>query len=361
MLPQIQPWIDDDEVEAVAEAVGTTFLTEHDRTRQFEARLCELTGASHAIAYCNATCAIFALLRAKGIGPGDEVVVPDMTFIATANAVILAGATPVFCDVDSRSLMMTPELAERCITPRTKAIIPVHLYGMAAPLRELSDLACRRGLHLIEDAAQAIGVRYRGRHVGTADVGGVISFYGNKTITTGEGGAILTNDSEIAAACFRIKNHGRSEKGVFVHDEIGFNFSFTEMQAAVGIAQLDKLSRIIADKLRIRRHYETRLKDVAGIRFQEVPAGVEPVFWFTNIFHDDVPGLIDALRAAGIGSRRFFYPLHLQPCYRSMKPAPCPTSKRLYETGLSLPSACHLDERTLDRICDVVANFEALV
>src|SRR5262249_33671578 len=144
-------------------------------------------------------------------------------------------------------------------------------------------LAQRHNLAIVEDAAQGVGVRLRGRHVGTSGVAGVLSFYGNKTITTGEGGAILTDDARIAEAVYRLKNHGRMEKGVFVHAQIGFNFSFTEMQAALGVAQLAKLPRVIAEKRRIREHYGQRLDSVHGIRLQQPPAAVEPVFWFTNI------------------------------------------------------------------------------
>ena len=241
MLVQIQPWIDDQDADAVRQAVQSTFVTEHHQTRRFEALVADLTGARHAIAYANGTCALFAILRALDIGPSDEAIVPDLTFVASANAVILAGDTPVFCDVDPDTLMIDPDSAAAAVPPRTRAIMPVHLYGMAADLAPLQALADRHGLDLVEDAAQAIGVRHRGRHAGTTGSAGVLSFYGNKTLTTGEGGLILTDDDKLTQACYRLKNHGRLEKGVFIHEQIGFNFSFTEMQAALGITQLAKL------------------------------------------------------------------------------------------------------------------------
>jgi perosamine synthetase len=360
MLAQIQPWIDEEEVEWVRRGVASTFVTEHTLTRRFEELLRERTGARHAIAYCNATCGLFAALRAAGVGPGDEVIVPDLTFVATANAVILAGGTPVFCDVDPQTMMLDPAAAEGLIGRRTSAIVPVHLYGSAAPMEAILSLAGRHGLAVVEDAAQGMGVTLDGRHVGTMGRAGVISFYGNKTLTTGEGGVILTNDDAVAEACYRLKNHGRMEKGVFVHEEIGFNFSFTEMQAALGISQMGKLDRIIADKLRIRRHYERRLAGVEGVRFGQMPAGVRGVHWFTNIFHDEAEGLAAGLEAAGIQARRFFYPLHLQPCYRKLRPRPCVNSARLYRTGVSLPSSCGLEERVLDRVCEVISGQMAV-
>lgn len=354
MIPQIQPWIDEDEAVAVSRAVRSTFVTEHARTQEFERRLSELTGARFVVAYANASCGLFAILRSLSIGPGDEVIVPDLTFIATANAVILAGATPVFCDVDAQTMMLRADLVRSAVTPRTRAIVPVHLYGMPCDVESLRALADEHNLAVVEDAAQGVGVRRGGRHVGTAGVAGVLSFYGNKTITTAEGGAILTNDERLARSVYRLKNHGRTEKGVFVHEEIGFNFSFTEMQAAMGLVQLDKLPRIIAEKRRIREHYVQRLAGVPGIEFPTAPPGAAPVYWFTNILCQDAEAMAAALRDAGIASRRFFHPLHAQPCYRAMSPRDCPTSRRLYETGLSLPSWCGIDRQALDRVCDVV-------
>ena len=350
-------------MEAVSRAVETTFVTEHAQTRRFEAMVCDRTGAAHAVAYSNATCALFAALKALGIGSGDEVIVPDLTFVATANAVILAGATPVFCDVDPQWGTIDPQQMECLVTPRTRAVIPVHLYGLSADMDALMAQARRLGLLVIEDAAQAIGVTWRGRHVATIGDVGVLSFYGNKTITTGEGGVIVTDDAELARECYRLKNHGRDEKGVFVHERIGFNFSFTEMQAALGVVQLGKLDRVIARKEAIRRFYQHRLLQIDWLKFQEVPEACNPVHWFTNIFCDDVSGLAKALESDGIETRRLFYPLHLQPCYRHLDPAPapCPVSRRLYETGLSLPSSCGIDESALDRVCESVAGYGAVV
>lgn len=356
-VPQIQPWIDHDDAEAVRAAVSSTFVTENEQTRAFEREMEAYTGARHAIAYTNATCGLFAILKALGIGPGDEVLVPNMTFFATAGAVILAGATPVFCDVDPDTFMLTPETASPRITARTRAIIPVHLYGMAADIAAFGALAREHNLKIVEDAAQAIGVRLEGRHAGTISTAGVISFYGNKTLTTGEGGVILTNDHMIAEEVYRLKNHGRLEKGVFVHDRIGFNFSFTEMQAALGRSQLRKLDRIIADKARVRACYAARLDGLPGVRLQQSPQRVSPVYWFTNVMVDDAAALSHALAESSIQSRRFFYPLHCQPCFATSSQSHSREesfehSSAAFVRGLSLPSSYGITEETIDRVCD---------
>lgn len=357
MIPQIEPWIDDEDLREIEKVIRSTFVTEHAVTREFERRLMELTGAKYVIVMANGTVALFAIMRALGVGEGDEVIVPDMTFVATANAVILAGATPIFCDVRPDTFCIDVEKTEALITKRTRAIMPVHLYGLAAEMDELLELCHRRGLLLIEDAAQGVGVRYRGRHVGTFGDAGILSFYGNKTITTGEGGAILTDNNQLAEECYKLKNHGRREKGIFVHESIGFNFSFTDLQAALGIVQLNKLNRIITRKKQIRDRYFKSLEDIPDIEFQSIPKHTAPVFWFTNIRFDKVDELADFLKAKGIGSRRFFYPLHRQPCYKHLNYPVCLESMQAYEHGLSLPSGVCLTDDQIDIVASALKEF----
>lgn len=357
MIPQIEPWIDDTELQLLKEVVHSTFITEGEMTQRFERLLRDYTGARHVIAMANGTVALYSILRALNIGPGDEVIIPDMTFIATANAVILAGATPVFCDVDPVSLCLDANKAEPLINKRTRAIIPVHLYGLSAAMDEIGTLCKRYQLLLVEDAAQGIGVRYKGKHTGTFGEAGMLSFYGNKTITSAEGGAVLTDSDELATACYRLKNHGRDKKGVFIHEKIGFNFSFTDLHAAIGVAQIGKLERIIQKKKQIRDHYVQALGDLRQIKFQTVPPHVTPVFWFTNIYIDDAVGLEEHLKRNNIGSRRLFYPLHKQPCYDNVKSGNCTASLTAYRTCLSLPSSYGLEKDQLDIICNSLRGF----
>ena len=259
MIVQIEPWIDNEEMVQLKRVVDSTYVTEHKLTKEFEEGIKTLTGSKHAIAMTNGTVALYCCLRANNIGPGDEVVVPDMTFIATANAVLLAGATPVFADIDPLTLTLSSKTISRVLSKKTKAVIPVHLYGRSANMDDLVGFCKDNSLILIVDAAQGVGVKFKGQHVGTFGNAGVLSFYGNKTITCGEGGVVLTDSDYLAKECYKLKNHGRLKKGQFVHESVGFNFCFTEMQAAIGIAQLQKLNRIIIRKDYIRRAYYERL------------------------------------------------------------------------------------------------------
>ncbi len=245
---QIEPWIDDCELRELERVIQSTFVIEHELTREFEALTARLTGAKHAIAVCNGTAALFVCLRALGIGRGDEVIIPNLTFAATANAVILAGAEPVLCEIREDTFCIDMEKAETLVTNRTRAVMPVHLYGQSADMTAVMAFARQHGLKVIEDAAEGIGVRFNGQHVGTFGEMGILSYYGNKTITCGEGGVVLTNDDGLAAAAYQLKNHGRKKKGTFIHEAIGFNFAFTDLQAAIGIAQMKKLPRIVLKK-----------------------------------------------------------------------------------------------------------------
>jgi len=247
-IPQIEPWIDNRELYYLKKVVESTYVTENKLTKEFENRVKESTGSKYAIAYTNGTMALYACLKALGIKRSDKVIVPNMTFVATANAVIMAGATPVFCEVQEDTFCMDPEQLKGLIDPYTKAIIPVHLYGQAANMDSIMAIANDKNIPIIEDAAQGVGVKYKDKHVGTFGDMGILSYYGNKTITCGEGGIILTDSEDLAKACYRLKNHGRDTKGIFKHDHIGYNFSFTEMQAAIGLAQMDKLPDIISKK-----------------------------------------------------------------------------------------------------------------
>lgn len=378
-INQIEPFIDNTELEYLTKVVESTFVTEHDLTKEFEQLFKDFTGSKHVIAYTNGTLALYAILKSLDIGPGDEVIVPDLTFIATANAVILAGATPVLCDIETENFGLDLNHAKKLISKSTKAVIPVHLYGLSCKIDEIRSFCDENNFYLIEDAAQGVGVRYqckqvcssdkdckscigdKFRHVGTFGAAGILSFYGNKTMTCGEGGLILTDDDEIAKKCYRLKNHGRDVKGIFTHEHIGFNFSFTEMQAAVGVAQFKKLNQIISKKAHFHRKYYEELKEVSQVRLMNVPSNVQPVHWFTNIFIDDVENLSSFLKEKGIGTRRFFYPLHLQPCYQEfsqdLNTKYFKNSFNSYNTALSLPSLYSLSEDEQEYIIKTIKEY----
>jgi perosamine synthetase len=359
-IPQIEPWIDTSELNQFERIIESTYVVEHALTDEFEQAIIRLTGSRYAMAVTNGTAALFCCLKALNIGPGDEVIVPDLTFVATSNSVIMAGAIPVFCDVDPNTLCIDVSAVESLITKRTKAIMPVHLYGNSADMESILDLGRHHNIKIIEDAAQGVGVKHKSRHVGTTGDCSMLSFYGNKTITCGQGGVILTDSEEIYRKCGILKNHGRLQRGTFVHHEIGYNFAFTEMQAAVGISQLQKLDRIICKKKKIRETYKEHLGGM--FEFMEFDAETSPVHWFTSIYTDKKEALSKHLADANIGSRSFFYPLHLQPCYLNNQnlvkmSGDYKNSTNAYSRGLSLPSAYGLTESQQMRVIEEIRRF----
>jgi perosamine synthetase len=364
MITQVEPWINKDELRELERVIDSTFLVEHDLTREFEGMTTRLTGAKHALSMCNGTLALFVCLKALGIGPGDEVIVPNLTFVATANAVILAGATPVLCEIREDTFCLDVERAEKLVTDRTRAVLPVHLYGQSADLSAVLAFAQRHGLKVVEDAAQGVGVKFEGKHVGTFGEMGVLSYYGNKTITCGEGGMVLCNDDELARAAYRLKNHGRDQKGVFIHESIGFNFSFTELQAAVGISQMRKLSAVGDKKREIRDRYLKELEDLENLQAVFIDPRCEPVFWFTSYLCEEAEKLSAFLRNKNIQTRRFFYPLHQQPCYadgRNVRviDSDFRVSESVYRRGISLPSSFSLTWEDQSYVIEQIGRFYA--
>lgn len=356
LIPQIEPWIDSNELFHLKRVIDSTYIVENQLTKEFEEMVKKQTGSKYVIAVTNGTMALYCCLLALGLKPGDEVIVPNMTFIATSNAVIMAGGVPVFCDIEEDSLCIDPNKIKELITEKTKIIIPVHLYGNSARINEILKIAKQFNLKVLEDAAQGVGVLYNGKHVGTFGEAGILSYYGNKTITCGEGGVILTNDEEIFTKCYRLKNHGRDAKGIFKHEHIGFNFSFTEMQAAIGISQMEKLNLILNKKKLIHDKYLSELNDI--LQFQEFLPESSPVHWFSSVFTDKKIELMKFLSYKGIQTRDFFYPLDLQPCYKDFeKRADYPISHSIYNTGLSLPSSYGLTEEQQDYIIENIKKY----
>ncbi len=361
-IPQIQPFFDEKELEHITEVVRSTYITENKKTEEFLERIKDYTGSKYAIALGNGTLALIASLLAEGIGPGDEVIVPDLTFIATANAVKLAGAKPVFCDVDRNTGCMTPENFLPLISSATKCTIPVHLYGQVAPIRDIVKVAKESGLVVIEDAAESFGIWDKGQHSGTFGEYGTFSFFANKTITCGEGGVVLTNCEERYRKLYRVKNHGRDRKGIFIHEGIGYNFCFTDLQAAIGVAQLEKLDFMLARKQRNYDFYREAFSGQPFINLIETPDFIESNHWFVNILVDDPESLSEELLKNNIQTRRLFYPLHRQPCFRDdidNKSREYPNTDWLYEHGLSVPSSATLTLAQLEYIAGKVIECSA--
>jgi len=361
-IPQIEPWIDDSELTQLKRVVDSTYVTENELTKEFEQMIKDLTGSKYAIALTNGTAALYCCLKSLDIGPGDEVIVPNITFVATSNAVIMTGAKPVFCEVASDTFCIDPKEIVSLINSNTKAIMPVHLYGQSADMDAIMNIARENNLYIIEDAAQGVGVKFNNKHTGTFGDLGILSFYGNKTITCGEGGVILTDSKELRDKCYRLKNHGRDVKGTFKHDHIGFNFAFTEMQAAIGISQLHKLPKIIDKKQKIHDRYCRELQNLEGkLNSVYLDKRCTPVWWFTSFMTERKADLKAYLLDKGIQTRDFFYPLHMQPCYSDMfkgHDAKCfSLSERIYKHGISLPSSYNLTNEEQSYIIESIYDF----
>ena len=304
--------------------------------------------------------ALFCCLKALDIGPGDEVIVPNITFVASANAVIMAGATPVFCEINDSNFSIDTTKIEDLITDKTKAIMPVHLYGQSCDIEEVLKIAYKNNLFVVEDAAQGVGVKFNRKHTGTFGHLGVLSFYGNKTLTCGEGGVVLTESKKLRDKVYQLKNHGRLKKGQFVHEAIGYNFSFTEMQAAVGIAQLKKFSII---KTKKNQMYDKYMKAFEPIKDKLKPVWVDkrcsPVWWFTSFLTGHKEELKKHLLNGGIQTRDFFCPLHMQPCYEGMAfdRSTYNLSEEIYKQGISFTSAYALSTDEQDYVINETLKF----
>lgn len=361
-IPMANPVVGEEEARAVYEVVLSGWLSAGPKIPEFEKTFAELVGVKHAIAFCNGTVALHSILVALGIGADAEVIVPDITFISSATSVLHADATPVFADVEAQTLGIDPNDIERCITPRTKAIMPVHYAGQSAEMDSVLAIAERYKLAVIEDAAEAHGAEYKGRPVGSFGRAAMFSFTPNKNITTGEGGIVTTNDAELANQLRMLRNHG--SRTLYVYDMVGFNFRMTEMQAALGIEQLKKLPRIIAHKQALAAAYTTRLKKIPGIEpplaltdrthtYQMYTIRVNSQT--ANLTRDQLHA---RLAADGIQTRVCFPALHRQPIFAGYAGASVALARsaRIAEEILSLPISGKMTEDDVNLVCDSIAK-----
>ncbi len=355
-IPQTEPWFDDKEADALHQYVlSGGWGTEFKKTAEFEDRLCDFTGAGHCVVTTSGTVALSLALLALDIRPGDEIIVPDLTMIATANAATLIGAKPVFVDIEPETLNLDLSAAENAITAATKAIIHVSLNGRSNDLDALLSLCRSHGLYLVEDAAQSLGSYYDGRHLGTVGDVGCFSFSTPKVITTGQGGAIVTNDDAVAGALRRIKDFGRTSGGADIHDSLGFNFKFTDFQAVIGIEQMKKLPWRLQRKKEIWQRYRKQLDGIDAIEWIETDTTrVAP--WFIDVFVADRDDLSRHLRDGGIGARPIYPPVHAQKAI-GLGHLSFPVTDRYAATGLWLPSSTRLGDADIDRVCQAVGAF----
>lgn len=366
-IPQTRPTLGEAELAQLQGVIGDTWLTEGPRSAAFSERLNALIASPFGVFAPNGTLALVLGLMALGIGPGDEVIVPDTTFIGSANAVVMVGATPILVDVDPEHFCICPERAAAAVTERTRAIMPVHMFGGMADMTAIMALAERHGLLVIEDAAQALGVTWNGRPAGSIGDVGCFSFFADKTITTGEGGYVTCRDEAVHERLRLLRNQGRFDRGSFIHPAIGYNFRITDLQAAIGIAQLDRLDALLAGKARVITRVSAGLADLEEARIVGPRPGSSFVPFRTILIGERIAALSAHLEAAGIQTRSFFYPLHRQPCFLEaperlggmarLDDALFPNAIRGFDHGMCLPVYPTLTDDEVDHMIAAIRQF----
>jgi len=368
-IPYGRQWIDEDDIAAVVETLRSDWLTTGPKVEEFEKAVARFVGASQAIAVSSGTAGLHCAMHAAGIGPGDEVILPPMTFVATANSVLFQGGTPVFADIEPDTLLLDPAAVEKKITPRTKAIVAVDYAGQACDYDALRSIAKAHGLLLIADACHSLGAEYKGQRVGTLADFTIFSFHPVKHITTGEGGMVVTGDPELAAAMRRFRNHGintdhrqREAKGTWHYEmvNLGYNYRITDIQCALGISQLKKLTGWLERRREIAREYDIRLADRA------IGSPLRTYGWNSHAYHlyvlrFPIPSqrqpIFEQLRGKGVGANVHYIPVHLHPFYRQRfgtGTGSCPVAEAAYQSILSLPMHPGLTTADIDKIFEIL-------
>ena len=362
-IPVAGPSITQREIDYVKDAVTRCWYQDanvyHER---FQQAFADYIGVKHALALPSCTSAIHLALTALGVGPGDEVIVPESTWIASAAPITYLGATTVFADVDEETWCLSADSLEQALTARTKAVVAVDLYGGMPNYRELRRICDARGIAIVEDAAQAIGSEFDGKQAGNLGDVGTFSFHGSKTLTTGEGGMLVTNRDDIRRRAKQLQDHGQNpELDLYLNEEVGFKYKMSAMQAALGLAQLERIDELVALKRRIFEWYRQELSGIEGLGLNREPQGTKNSYWMVTATLDerfDLPKtrLMASLRAEGIDTRPFFYPLSSLPAFRSQGGEARwrrrnPTAYRVSAQAINLPSALSLTREDVSRVC----------
>jgi perosamine synthetase len=368
-VPIAGPWITDREVEAVADAARTAWYENAGTViTDFESSFAERTGRRFAISLPSCTSGLHLALAALDVGPGDDVIVPESTWIATSAPISYVGASPRFADVDAEHWCLSADTLRAAITPRTKAAIVVDLYGSMPPMDELGAVCDEHGIALIEDSAEAAGSTYWGKPAGSFGVASTFSFHGSKTLTTGEGGMVLADDERLYERMMKLRDHGRPPGDTaFFNDEVAFKYKMSSLQAALGLVQLQRLGELVDRKREIFGWYRDRLGDLEGVTLNAEPLGVKNSYWMVTAIFDEALGVEERPLAAmlndhGIATRPFFHPLSALPAYVGFPGAieareANVVSARLAKHGINLPSALMLDESQVDYVCSWVQAY----
>lgn len=364
-IPLSQPSISEADIEAVVSVLRTPTLSIGPRINEFEQAVADLVGAKHGIGVNSGTSGLHLCLDAKDIGAGDEVITSPFSFVASANCIMYGGGKPVFADIDPDTLALDPEKVDAVVTERTRAIIPVDVFGQPCPIEDIHTIAQRHDLAVIQDSCEAIGAERNGEMVGSpkyADAA-VFAFYPNKQMTTGEGGMIVTSDDDMARAMQSLRNQGRDDAGTWMnHVRLGYNYRLDEMSAALGLSQFSRLNQILDGRDRVARMYSERLKDVPGVKIPYVDAATTRMSWFVYVIQleegIDRTAMMESLMADGVPGRPYFVPIHLQPLYRErfgFKEGDFPVTERIAETTLAIPFFTDMTESQVDYVCDRIA------
>jgi perosamine synthetase len=363
-VPLSEPDITEAEIEEVASVLRSTRLSLGPKMEEFEASVSGYVGQPFGIAVSSGTAGLHLCIRALGIGPGDEVIVPSFTFIAAANAIRYEGATPVFADIDPLSLNLDPVCVEEAITKRTRAIVVVHTFGVPADMEALLDIAERHHLRIIEDACEAIGAEYDGRRVGAFGDAAVFAFYPNKQITTGEGGMVVTRDQHLATEIRAMRNHGRYDSDAWhQHSIIGWNYRLSEINCALGCAQMRRIDHILSSRETVARTYDEALHDVEGVEPPPIQLSKRRISWFVYVVRlaprfsrQDRDAIARNLVDQGIGCGRYFAPIHTQPAYNFSTAHSMPVTEAVSVRTLALPFFNRLDKERILRVTEILGE-----
>lgn len=345
----------------IKDVMHSKWFTEGKYAKKFIEKIKDITGSHYVLPVSNGTLGLYVALLSMNLPKGSEVLIPSFTFFGSASSVYFAGLKPVFVDVDAKNYMATFENYSKKVSKNTSAIMPVHIYGLSCDMDPIIKFAKRNKLKIIEDAAQAIGVKYNGKHCGTLGDVGVISFFADKTIAMGEGGAVLTNNKNIYKRLKLIRNQGRPNSGTFIHPEFGMNFRITDMQSAIGFAQLKNLKKKINNKVRLFERYKSNLKNCKNVEIISQPkySNFAP---FRFAFRSKIKKKIShVLEKNKIQTRSFFFPMHKQPAIKKKFPKNIktilPVSEMLYREGLALPIHSNVKIKDIDFICKLICGL----
>lgn len=366
-MPMSAPDIDESDIEAVVRVLRSGQLSIGPCIEEFEARFARFLGVRHAVAVANGTAALHLCMRLAGISEGSEVITSPYSFVASSNCILFERGLPVFVDIDEETMNIDAGLVEAAVGPRTRAILPVHVFGQPAAMAPLMDIANRHSLYLIEDACEAIGAEYRGRKAGSFGHASAFAFYPNKQMTTGEGGIVVTDNAEWAVQLRSMRNQGRSDGQHWLeHDRLGFNYRMDEMNAALGVSQLSRIETLLERRAAVAMCYRELLAEIPGVRPLAPGPDTTRMSWFVYVvrFADGLPRdeIAQRLARQGIPTRNYFPPIHLQPFYRKefgFRPGQFPVAERISATSLALPFHSNLRPAEVARVCEALAEAVA--